>query len=79
MLQKIGQYMTMTEQQLKVHNIQKKKQLKRKLPELQSAHERNVYKTVVIVSNTKKLIQKINMNSSQKSRSKKKPEKLKIF
>jgi len=55
MLQQIGQDMTMTEQQVKVHNMQTKKtvQLKRILPEYQSAHERNVYKTVAIVANTK--------------------------
>ena len=76
MLQQIGQDMTMTEQQLKVHNMQTKKtvQLKRILPEFQSAHERNVYKTVAIVSNTKKLIQNINMNSLQELRSVQKPD-----
>ncbi|CAF0814108.1 unnamed protein product [Brachionus calyciflorus] len=76
MLQQIGQDMTMTEQQLKVHNMQTKKtvQLKRILPEYQSAHERNVYKTVAIVANTKKLIQNINMNSLQELRSIQKPD-----
>ena len=76
MLQQIGQDMTMTEQQLKVHNMQTKKtvQLKRILPEFQSAHERNVYKTVAIVSNTKNLIQNINMNSLQELRSVQKPD-----
>ncbi len=75
MLQQIGQDMTMTEQQLKVHNLQTKKtvQLKRILPEYQSAHERNVYKTVAIVANTKKLIQNINMASLQELRSIGKP------
>ncbi len=75
MLQQICQDMTMTEQQLKVHNLQTKKtvQLKRILPEYQSAHERNVYKTVAIVANTKKLIQNINMASLQELRSIGKP------
>ena len=75
MLQQIGQDMTMTEHQLKVHNMQTKKtvQLKRILPEFQSAHERNVYKTVAIVANTKKLIQNINMNSLQELRGVSKP------
>ncbi len=76
MLQQIGQDMTMTEQQLKVHHMQTKKtvQLKRVLPEYQSAHERNVYKTVAIVTDTKKLIQNINMNSLQELRSVQKPD-----
>ena len=75
MLQQIGQDMTMTEQQLKVHNMQTKKtvQLKRILPEYQSAHERNVYKTVAIVANTKRLIQNVNMASLQELRSISKP------
>ena len=97
MLQQIGQDMTMTEQQLKIHNMQTKKtvQLKRVLqnfiykqyfsksviimfcqilPEYQHAHERNVYKTVAIVANTKKLIQNINMNSLQELRIIQKPD-----
>ena len=76
MLQQIGQDMTMTEQQLKVHHMQTRKtvQLKRVLPEYQSAHERNVYKTVAIVADTKKLIQNINMNSLQELRSVQKPD-----
>jgi dynein heavy chain len=43
------------------------------LPEYQKAHERNVYKTVAIVANTKKLIQNINMTSLQELRSLQKP------
>ena len=44
------------------------------LPEYQTAHERNVYKTIAIVSNTKKLIQNINMQSLQELRSLQKPD-----
>jgi hypothetical protein len=44
------------------------------LPEYQTAHERNVYKTIAIVSNTKKLIQNINMQSLHDLRSLQKPE-----
>ena len=44
------------------------------LPEFQFAHERNVYKTVAIVSNTKKQIQSMNMQSLQELRSTQKPE-----
>ena len=44
------------------------------LLEFQSAHERNVYKTVAIVGGTKKLIQNMNMESLQELRSIQKPE-----
>ncbi len=44
------------------------------MPEYQTAHERNVYKTIAIVSNTKKLIQNINMQSLHDLRSLQKPE-----
>lgn len=44
------------------------------LPEYQLAHERNVYKTVAVVANTKKLIQTINMDSLQELRSVQKPD-----
>ncbi len=76
MLQQIGQDMTMTEQQLKVHKIQTRKtvQLKKILPEYQTAHERNVFKTVAVVSHTKALIQNINMQSLQELRSLQKPD-----
>jgi dynein heavy chain len=76
MLQQIGQDMTMTEQQLKVHKIQTRKtvQLKKILPEYQTAHERNVFKTVAVVSNTKALVQNINMHSLQDLRSLQKPD-----
>ena len=44
------------------------------MPEYKQAHERNVYKTVAILANTKKLIQKINMTSLQELRSVQKPD-----
>jgi dynein heavy chain len=76
MLQQIGQDMSMTEQQLRVHNVQTKKavQLKRILPEYQLAHERNVYKTVAVMSHTKQLIKNINMTSLQELRGVQKPD-----
>lgn len=44
------------------------------MPEFQSAHERNVYKTVAIVGNTKKLVQNMSMDSLQELRSVQKPD-----
>jgi hypothetical protein len=75
MLQQIGQDMTMTEQQIKVHNLQTRKtvKLKRILPEHQLAHERNLFKSVAILATTRKLIQNINMDSLQELRVIQKP------
>ena len=44
------------------------------MPEYQAAHERNLFKTVAIVSNTKKLIKNINMVSLQELRGVQKPD-----
>ncbi len=38
------------------------------------AHERNVYKTIAVVSNTKALIRNVNMNSLQELRGIQKPD-----
>ena len=71
MLVQIGQDMVMAEQQIRAHQNQTQRtvQLKRLLPEYEYAQEKNLYKSLAIATDARKLIESLDINALQELRS----------
>ena len=71
MLVQIGQDMVMAEQQIRAHQNQTQRtvQLKRLLPEYEYAQEKNLYKSLAIATDARKLIESLDIVALQELRS----------